>query len=131
MKKHEDLPYINHILDAINDIEESVKDFTKDQFVKNKDVKEANIRRIEIIGEAVKNISKNIKEEYKEIEWTKISATRDKMIHHYFGVNLDIVWDIIKVDLPDLKQKILKIKDGLEEQEKGRKETKKKSKKRI
>lgn len=131
MNKHEDLPYINHILDAINDIEESVKNLTRDQFINNKDVKEANIRRIEIIGEAVKNISKNVKEKYKEIEWVKIASTRDKMIHHYFGVDLDVVWDIIKKDLPDLKQKILKVKGDIEEQEKGKehKETKKESKK--
>lgn len=131
MNKHEDLPYINHILDAINDIEESVKNLTRDQFINNKDVKEANIRRIEIIGEAVKNISKNVKEKYKEIEWVKIASTRDKMIHHYFGVDLDVVWDIIKKDLPDLKQKILKVKGDIEEQEKGKehKETKKESRK--
>lgn len=130
MSQHEDLPYINHILDAITDIEESVNDLIKDEFVKNKDVREANIRRIEIIGEAVKNISKNVREKYKEIEWTKIAATRDKMIHHYFGVDLDIVWDIIKVNIPDLKQKTLKIKNDLEEQEKAE-TSKKKSKKRA
>lgn len=113
MTKHEDLPYINHILDAIKDVEESLKGLTKNQFVKNKDVKEANIRRIEIIGEAVKNISQNLKDKHKEIEWTKIAGTRDKMIHNYFGVNLDIIWDIIKINLPDLKIKILKIKEDL------------------
>jgi len=114
MTNHKNLPYINHILDAIKDVEESLKDITKDQFIKNKDVKEANIRRIEIIGEAVKNISQSLKDEHKEIEWTKIAGTRDKMIHNYFGVNLDIIWDIIKKDLPKLKKQIEKIKKDLE-----------------
>ena len=113
MTKHEDLPYINHILDAIKDVEESLKNITKNQFVKNKDIKEANIRRIEIIGEAVKNISESLKNKHPEIEWKEIVGTRDKMIHHYFGVNLDIIWGIIKRDLPDLKEKILKIKGDL------------------
>ncbi|MEK6895338.1 MAG: DUF86 domain-containing protein [Nanoarchaeota archaeon] len=113
MTKHEDLPYLNHILESISDIEESVKGFTKDQFIKNKDVKEANIRRIELIGEAAKNISNTIKRKYNQIQWTKIIGTRDKVIHHYFGVNLDIIWEIIKKDLPDLKDKILKIKEEL------------------
>ncbi|MEK6873360.1 MAG: DUF86 domain-containing protein [Nanoarchaeota archaeon] len=113
MTKHEDLPYINHILDAIKDVEKSLKNITKNQFVKNKDIKEANIRRIEIIGEAVKNISESLKNKHPEIEWKEIVGTRDKMIHHYFGVNLDIIWGIIKRDLPDLKEKILKIKGDL------------------
>ncbi|MHA1344277.1 MAG: HepT-like ribonuclease domain-containing protein [Promethearchaeota archaeon] len=109
MTKHEDLPYFNHILDAINDIEESVRNISKEKFERIKDIKDANIRRIEIIGGAAKNISSNIEEKYKEIKWNKIIGTRDKMIHHYFGVNLDIVWAIIKKDIPDLKKKILKV----------------------
>lgn len=112
MTKHEDLPYLNHILDAINDIEESLKGFTKDQFVKNKDVKEANIRRIEIIGEAAKNVSSEVKRKYNKIPWNKIVGTRDKVIHHYFGVNLDIIWEIIKKDLPELKKEVLRIKEN-------------------
>jgi uncharacterized protein with HEPN domain len=114
MTNHEDLPYINHILDAIKDIEESMKNISREKFEKTKDIKDANIRRIEIIGEAVKNISNNTKEKYNEIEWSKIIGTRDKMIHHYFGVNLDIIWDIIKISIPDLKIKILKIKKNIE-----------------
>lgn len=82
--------------------------------MKRKDVKEANIRRIEIIGEAVKNISGSMKARHPEIEWAKIAGTRDKMIHHYFGVDLDVVWVILKTDIPDLNQKILKIKEELE-----------------
>ena len=113
MTKHKDLPYIEHILDAINDIGESVKRLSKDDFSNDKDIRDANIRRLEIIGEAVKNISNKLKEEHKEIEWNKISATRDKIIHHYFGVNLEIVWNIIKEDLPKLKKQVQKIKSGL------------------
>lgn len=110
MTKHNDLPYINHILDAIEDILNSIGDITKEQFIKNKDIKEANIRRIEIIGEATKNMSNSIKEEHPEIKWKEITGARDKMIHNYFGINLDIVWDILKKDLPELKKQILKIK---------------------
>ena len=110
MTKHEDLPCIQHILNAIKDVEESLKNITKEQFIKNKDVKEANIRRIEIIGEAVKNISQSLKDKHKEIEWIKIAGTRDKMIHHYFGINLDIIWEILKKDIPDLEEKLIRIR---------------------
>jgi len=110
MTEHEDLPYINHILDAITDIEESIKDISKEKFKKTKDIRDSNIRRIEMIGEAAKNISNKIKEKHKEIAWNKIIGTRDKVTHHYFGLDLDIIWNIIKRDLPDLKKKIQKIK---------------------
>jgi uncharacterized protein with HEPN domain len=103
---HEDIPYIKHILDAINDIEFSIKNISKEEFKKSKDTKDATIRRIEIIGEAIKNISKRIRNKYSDIEWKKIAGTRDIMIHAYFNVDLDIIWNIIKKDLPDLKKKI-------------------------
>lgn len=109
MTKHQDIPYLEHIVDAIKDIEESIKGLSKDKFLSNKDVKDANIRRLEIIGEAVKNISRKLREEHKEIEWNRIAGTRDKVIHNYFGVNLEIVWNIIKQDLPDLRKKVEKI----------------------
>ncbi|MBW2975956.1 DUF86 domain-containing protein [Candidatus Woesearchaeota archaeon] len=106
MSKHENLPYLKHIVDAIMDIEGSVKKLSKEEFKRSKDTKDAAIRRIEIIGEAVKNISKELKEKHPEVEWAKIAGTRDIMIHAYFSVDLDIVWSIVKKDLPALKRKI-------------------------
>jgi len=107
--RKKDMPYLNHILEAIDDIGESIGGLSKSKFLIDKDKKAASIRRIEIIGEAVKNISKNLKEKYSNIEWRKIAGTRDKFIHHYFGVDFDIVWDIIKKDLPKLKKQIKEI----------------------
>lgn len=114
MSSHENLPYIMHILDSISDIDDSICDMSKKEFKESKDVKDAVVRRLEVIGEAAKNISKDLKEDYPEIEWKKIAGTRDVMIHAYFSVDLDIVWEIITKDLPILKKQILKIKQDLE-----------------
>ncbi len=114
MTVHRNLPYLLHILDAINDIEESIKKLSRKEFEEAKDAKDATIRRIEIIGEAVKNISSDLKESHPEIEWKKIAGTRDRMIHAYFNLDLDVVWDIVKKDLPPLKKRIEKIKTLLE-----------------
>jgi len=115
MNKKKDLVFIEHILDSINAIEEFSKKMSEKEFSSSRLKQSAIVREIEIIGEAIKNISKVLKKNHSEIEWKKIVGTRDKMIHHYFGVDLGVVWGIIKVHLPDLKKKILKIKEDLVE----------------
>jgi len=69
-------------------------------------VKDASLRRIEIIGEATKNISTELRNKYREIEWRKIASTRDVVIHAYFSIDWDLVWEIIEKDLPILKSRI-------------------------
>jgi len=105
---------LDEVLENIKLIEESLYKIKKEEFLKNRLLQDATIHRIEIIGEAIKNIPRDIKEKNSEIDWKKIIGARDKMIHHYFGVDLNIVWDIIKIDIFDLRLKILKIKNGLE-----------------
>src|SRR3990167_7677965 len=111
MTKHESLPYLEHMMDAVKDIESFTKGLTKSKFLKNKLRQSAVIRQLEIIGEASKNLPANFREERREIEWKKISGTRDKIIHHYFGIDLNTVWDIIKEDLPELREKVKAILD--------------------
>lgn len=109
----DDLIFIEHILDSVNAIEKFSKGINKDNLISDRLRQSGIVREIEVIGEAVKNISESLKNKHREIEWKEIVGTRDKMIHHYFGVDLNIVWDIIKINLPDLKEKVLKIKKGL------------------
>ncbi len=109
------VPYLKHILDAIADTESSLNGLSKKQFKGNKDVRDATVRRVEIIGEAVKNISKELKDKHPEVEWKKIAGTRDKIIHAYFSVDLDIVWNITKKYLPKLKKQIQQISESLGE----------------
>lgn len=109
----EDLPFIEHILDSINAIELFSKGLKKEDLTSNRLKQSAIVREIEVIGEAVKNISENLKNKHREVSWKEIAGTRDKMIHHYFGVDLNIVWEIIRKDIPELKEKIFKIKKEL------------------
>ena len=109
MTFHKDIPYLKHILDAIKDIESSTRNVTKNQFNKNKDTKDANIRRIEIIGEAVKNLSSDFRNKYSYVSWKDIAGMRDKLMHHYFGISTETVWKTIIEDIPKLKTQISKI----------------------
>ena len=113
MSKKSDLIFIEHMLESIKAIEDFSKGITKEKLISSRLKQSALVREIEIIGEAVKNISSSLKEKHKEIAWKEIAGTRDKMIHHYFGVDLDIVLGIIKNDIPILKKQVLKIKKDL------------------
>jgi uncharacterized protein with HEPN domain len=73
-----------------------------EEFLNDIKTQDAVVRNLEIIGEAIKNISKGLKKKYPQIPWKDLSGVRDKLIHHYFGVNLDIVWNIVKEELPEV-----------------------------
>ncbi|MFT4343975.1 MAG: DUF86 domain-containing protein [Candidatus Woesearchaeota archaeon] len=105
-----DLIFIEHILDNIQAIEDFAVHSNRTAFKKNRMLQSAIIREIEVIGEAVKNISPSLKKQYPAIAWNEIARTRDKMIHHYFGVDLDIVWNIVELELQKLKKQMKKIR---------------------
>jgi len=101
--------YLRDILDAIVKIERYVASSSFEEFMKNELVVDAVVRNLEIIGEAVKRLPKNVTTEHKDMGWRRIAGLRDILIHEYFGVDLEILWDIIKNKLPKLKEKVSRI----------------------
>jgi uncharacterized protein with HEPN domain len=108
MVKNNDI-FLEHILESINAIQKYCKGVKKEDFSKNQQLQDSVIRRIEIIGEAVKKISEDLKKKNKSIEWQKIAGMRDVLIHDYFGVDVNLVWNTVKKDLPNLKKSIKEI----------------------
>jgi uncharacterized protein with HEPN domain len=102
MKESEEI-YLRHILDAIVNIENYTRNIDYSEFEKNSMTYHAVIYQILVIGEAVKNISEELKEDYPEIPWRNIAGTRDRLIHGYFEIQLSEVWKVVTSDLIDLK----------------------------
>jgi len=101
-----DKAYLRHILDAVSDIKRFMEGLTKEEFFENKEKQYAVLRALEIIGEATKNLSKEMKAKHSEIQWKDIAGMRDKLIHEYFGVNLNLVWETVKKNIPELEKQI-------------------------
>jgi uncharacterized protein with HEPN domain len=101
----EDSVYLNHIVDAIKRIE-SYTGKGKEAFFQESIIQDAVIRNLEVIGEAVKNLSSTLRTQHPEIPWSQIAGMRDVLIHVYFGVRLQTVWNAVENRLPELKRHI-------------------------
>jgi len=111
--KHNETFYLQSILDSILRIEQYLSGVSERDFLENVLVQDGVIRQLEIIGEAVKRLSVDLRSRYPQVPWQDIAGTRDKLIHDYFGVDIDKVWLMAYEDLPILKNEIIKILDEL------------------
>ena len=106
--------HVAFILECIGLVEEYSKGLTETEFLNSTQQQDAIIRRVELIGEAVKNISPEVKDRYPEIPWKRIAGMRDILVHDYLGLDLEITWKVAQVEIPELKTKMLEVRRDLE-----------------
>jgi uncharacterized protein with HEPN domain len=104
----DDRVYLQHIRDALDDIA-TYASAGREAFFAERMRQDATIRKLQVIGQAVKNLSDTSKSQHPDIPWKQVAGLRDKVIHDYFGIDLEIVWAVVEKDLPALRHAI----DGL------------------
>ncbi|KXK13530.1 MAG: hypothetical protein UZ14_CFX002001609 [Chloroflexi bacterium OLB14] len=106
--EYRDKTYLGDILDSIRRIEGYIHKVNKKAFLENLMMQDAVMRQIEIIGEASNNVSAEFQEKYDHLPWSQMRAIRNKIVHDYRGINIEIIWDTVKKDLPILKEQVSK-----------------------
>jgi uncharacterized protein with HEPN domain len=105
---------IEHILESIELIEGYLRGVSREEFLSSREKQDAVIRRLEVIGEAVKQIPAEVKERHQEIPWKRIAGMRDVLIHAYFSVDLELTWRVATEEIQQLKREILNVKEEFE-----------------
>jgi uncharacterized protein with HEPN domain len=113
----DDRVYLQHILDEIEYLETLRPSLRYEDLTHDKTTEHAVTRALEIIGEAAKNVSDTIKKEHPKIPWKFMAGLRDKVIHGYFAINYEIVWDVLQHKLPELEPEIRSLYDAMEPDE--------------
>lgn len=116
MSERNDIDLIQDIAESVARISLYTLNMEYEEFRKDKKTQDAVIRNIEIMGEATKKLSEDMRNDNPNIPWKNIAGTRDKLIHSYFGVNIDIIWSIVQIEIPSLLPKIERIYQNLNEQ---------------
>jgi len=113
MKKANNKDRLRHILDAVEKIERYLQDYDKQSFGADEKTQDAVVRQLEIIGEAATNLTRDLRSNNPQVEWRFATAMRNRLIHGYFEVDAEIVWDTTQKDLPILKKHIAEISENL------------------
>jgi uncharacterized protein with HEPN domain len=114
VEERDPIDFLMDILDSIEKIENFVEGYDFEEFSRDAKTIYAVVRALEIIGEATKNLPNSLKVEHPEVPWRDMAGFRDKVVHGYFGVDLEVIWDTAVDDAPSLKPLIAKILDKTE-----------------
>ena len=106
--------YLRHILSEVKYLLDESDGLDKDAFLEDETLRRAFVRSLEVIGEATKKLPADVREAHPEIEWRAMAGMRDRLIHDYFGVDHDLVWDVIRRKIPELKEQLESLLDGME-----------------
>jgi uncharacterized protein with HEPN domain len=113
MSQKADEVYLRHILDAITQIEGYTAGVSREDFFRNRLLQDAVVRQVEIIGEAARQVSEELQARYPQVLWREIIGMRNRIVHAYFDLDLEAVWDTVQEDLPQLKAQAQKIVEEL------------------
>lgn len=105
--KREYIDYLRDILDSINKVEQFTEGMDFEQFSSDTKTVYAVIRALEIMGEATRNIPNPVRQRHTTVPWREMVGIRNKLIHEYFGVNLEVVWETVEQDIPRLKPMVV------------------------
>lgn len=105
--------YVDHILECIEDIEQCLHGYMKDNFIEDKVVQAAVLRNLQVMCESTQKLPEHLKLKYASVKWRIISDFRNVLVHDYFGIDYESIWKTIEIDLPALKQVILQMKQEL------------------
>jgi len=109
--------YLKDILDAIDETAEFTEGMSYEAFAQDRKTTNAVVRSLEVLGEAAKRIPENMRTQAPDVPWKRMAGMRDKLIHEYFGVDLSIVWAVIKDELPPLRPEIERLLRKVAEEE--------------
>lgn len=119
-EKRKYIHFIEDIANAVKKIERYTNNLDYEEFSDNEMAVDAVIRNFEVIGEAVNNIPNEVKKKFPDVEWSEAVGFRNVLIHNYFGLDLESIWDTIKKNIPNLKKHVTKVLESEKEREPGK-----------